>query len=258
MNGLSGLLERAAHEPRASLDVEVIRERARQRRRRRRVLLGVTVLLVAGSVGVGSFVAARRVTAPEKAANANRQLRTSGVLHYELRGLRTLTFDYPASWTATEFHYPPGIPAAYDYSAAVYLSNQALHNPCRTQPTQVVAGGTRWGIDCGLPLTTLRPGGVLIEWHEAHGGQSDVLDRNGPTPTTVHIQDHLATLQVMKGGQCQYGRKLPADVTILASIPDRYGYKTTTYYLIACLRGPGVTTAETHVRAMLASARVDD
>jgi hypothetical protein len=99
---------------------------------------------------------------------------------------------------------------------------------------------------------------VYVEWHEAGGGATAFSDRAGPPPSTLHAHGHDITIQVTRRGLCPSSRKFPADVTILGSILDRYGYRTAVFSMMACLRDPNIAKAEAQVRAMLASAQVDD
>lgn len=69
---------------------------------------------------------------------------------------RELTFRYDRSWIPSTWSV-----VSTAASSIVYLSPQPTHDPCIT--TSLAGGGER--VDCTSPVTTLTPGGVLIDWY---------------------------------------------------------------------------------------------
>ena len=144
-----------------------------------------------------------------------------------------LTFRHPAAWTAYPFRWAGEL----HFRPLVYLSTQPVHDPCSTH------GNTT---SCGLPVSHLRPGGVLVIW-EVNGIPAMGL---GPG-ARIRVGGHPATRVVTRGGIC---KKIGADRTmgvVVATSPT----PSPLTYLTACLRGPNLAQNEHRVDALLASSR---
>jgi hypothetical protein len=130
---------------------------------------------------------------------------------------RYVTFRYPASWHVREW-----TPAGGELRFAVWLSNLKLPPAC-------VRSGS--STRCSTPLRRLPPRAVFVTW--------DLSMPQGSSGRAV-------PLSVARPGAC---RSLAADETISIGF-------TGGMFVYACIRSPGVATAEQQVRAMLASAQV--
>ena len=146
-----------------------------------------------------------------------------------------LSFTHPLAWTASK---PLGPGLGFHFNPIVYLSTQAVSNPC-----QVSGNDTT----CGWPLEHLEPGGVLAVWQIPYAlpgfslrTQPGKLLEVGGVPAKRHD---------MSGGFC---RSIGADRTINVVIKLGAGnYRQ----LTACLRAPGVAQNERRVDALLASTK---
>jgi hypothetical protein len=150
-----------------------------------------------------------------------------------------LAFKYPASWAAREYDEVSSFS-----TLVVYLSNQPMVAPCKTTKS---AKST--SVNCGLAVEHLGRGGVLAWWSLDSGpGWSFGKDAPGEP---INVGGHRARLSMSMTPQC--GR-IGADAAIQVvveppQVPDNW------FQLDACIRGPGVSTAEAQVRALLASTR---
>ena len=89
-----------------------------------------------------------------------------------------LAFSYPATWTARHYELDSSM-----YDSIVFLSNQPMHQPCRTRH---LASGIH--IHCGAPLKHLRPGGVVVMW----GSTAVPAKRPAPDGRRVSFRDEAA------------------------------------------------------------------
>jgi photosystem II stability/assembly factor-like uncharacterized protein len=149
----------------------------------------------------------------------------------------TLHFSYPSAWRPQKY--------ADESSFAqlvTYLSPQNLHDPC-TRTAGTNAGGPTLSITCGWPTDALPPGGVLLAWWEK--GFPGWQLSQAPGDVTV-IGGLPAKIDVARPGDC---KAIGADETLTATIaiPPKANY----YQLVACLRVPNVSSAESQVRALL-------
>ena len=147
-----------------------------------------------------------------------------------------LSFDHPRAWRESRYEETSSF-----YLLIVYLSNERLHPPCTTTPTN---GGvlTR----CGDPIARLAPGGVLVSWGNVgfpHTGPEI------PHPNS-RINGLPASVKVERPGNC--GR-IGGDETITADVARPLGNH---YEMVACLRGPNVSGNAALVRRMLALTKV--
>src|SRR5262245_28566160 len=62
-----------------------------------------------------------------------------------------ISFTHPTAWKTYSFEQP----LEMHFFPFVYLSTQAMHNPCSTHGNETA---------CGWPVRRLRPGGVLAVW----------------------------------------------------------------------------------------------
>jgi hypothetical protein len=146
----------------------------------------------------------------------------------------SLSFTHPAAWKAYPFQWPGEL----HFRPMVYLSTQAVHNPCSTK------GNTT---SCGFPVRRLEPGGVLVTWNASYPPAFGF----GPG-SHISVDGHPARRVETAGGMC---RSIGADRTIDVLIQTRPFPSTLTEFT-ACLRGPGLAQAEQSVDALLASTKL--
>jgi hypothetical protein len=144
-----------------------------------------------------------------------------------------LSFSHPAAWKAYPFRWAGEL----HFRPIVYLSTQAVHDPCSTK------GNTT---SCDLPVRELQPGGVLVTWNASNPPATTL----GPGER-ISVDGHPATRTESAGGIC---RSIGADRTVDVLIETRPLPSTLTE-LTACLRGPGLARAENSVDALLASTK---
>ena len=144
-----------------------------------------------------------------------------------------LSFTHPSTWKAYpakgEFHFNP----------LVYLSTQAVHDPCTT------TGNTT---SCGFPVDELAPGGVLVSW--LYGGPPAVTLGSGKR---IRVGGRPATIADTAGGMCS---QIHADRTIDVRVAVQ-PLPSALLELTACLRGPNLAQERKSVDALLASTRFD-
>jgi hypothetical protein len=150
-------------------------------------------------------------------------------------GFRT---QYPASWSQLQQSGQATIG-----TSLVWLSNQAMHDPC----SATVDGGQLVAM-CGLPVTTMKPGGVVVGWTRSEGPVT-------PDPATlaqvpgraITVGGQPAKLAVAEPGRngCEaIGATRAMHLTVVVS--HEFQYEMT-----ACLRGPKLSVLEGRVRQML-------
>jgi hypothetical protein len=145
-----------------------------------------------------------------------------------------LSFSHPAAWKAYPFRWDGEL----HFRPLVYLSTQALRDPCAMQ------GNT---VSCGFPLGRLRPGGVLVTWNNS-GPPAMGL---GPG-SRIRVGGHPARRVDTAHGIC---RSIGADRTIEV-LAQTQPPPSPLLELTACLRGPGLAQAERSVDALLASTKL--
>lgn len=187
----------------------------------RRYALVVAVLVVTGAASCTGAVPVRRSGTVQPPVSL-RAFDGGGV-----------SFRFPASWTAHQYVMPPSTIR----SVFVYLSNDALHNPCQ---------GTGSGMTCAYPIDRLGADGVLVTWSE-----------NGSPAWTFKSFREAAGRRTTIGGRPAKvligtsGRtcaSIGADELIEVVVPNgRYNW----YEMDACIRGPNLGAAEAQVTAML-------
>ena len=144
-----------------------------------------------------------------------------------------LSFSHPAAWKAYPFRWDGGL----HFQPLVYLSTQAVHDPCSMQ------GNT---LSCGFPVGQLEPGGVLVTWNASSPPATGL----GPG-SRIRVDGRPARRVDTAGGIC---RGIGADRTIDVLIQTGPLPSTPTEFT-ACLRGPGLAQAEKSVDALLASTK---
>lgn len=106
------------------------------------------------------------------------------------------------------------------------------------------------GRACDWPLTALSANGVLVIWLTTRILQplptaGEPVDVNG---TTARLQ-----IEMPKPVGCA---AIGADETLDVLVPIGQPTPLSNIAMVACLRGPDLSTSEAQVRAMLASARI--
>jgi hypothetical protein len=145
-----------------------------------------------------------------------------------------LSFSHPAEWKAYPFQWAGEL----HFQPMVYLSTQAVHDPCSTM------GNTT---SCGFPVTELQPGGVLVTWNASNPPTTGF----GPG-ARITVGGHPATRTVTTGGMCS---SIGADKTVDVLI-QTHPFPSTPTEMTACLRGPGLAQEEKSVDALLASTKL--
>lgn len=144
-----------------------------------------------------------------------------------------LSFSHPAAWKA----YPYTGAGEFHFHPLVYLSTQAIHDPCSTQGDMT---------SCGFPVKRLAPGGVLAFWQTTETPVTGPVEPNG---TRIKVGSRPAARQETAKGECE---SIGADRTIRV-VSDVSQQNLTLF--TACLRGPGLARAEKQVNALLASTK---
>ena len=155
-----------------------------------------------------------------------------------------ISFARPASWTRW-------VPNAHDPlldGPLVYLSTDPLLPTCATTPPASPNPADAHGLACEWPLAELAPNGVLVIWLTTR-----IL---APLPSAgdrVEVNGATGRLQTRKPGSCSV---VGANETLEVFVPIGLREPRSNIAVVACLRGPDLTTSEAQVRAMLASATV--
>jgi hypothetical protein len=153
-----------------------------------------------------------------------------------------IRFGYPAEWGALT-----SSDGGLIVRSMIWLSTEPFHDPC----TSTTEGG-RTTVVCGLPVSSLRPNGVLVQW--ALGGLPGWTLDNVPGVAAT-IGGRPARIEVLGGtnGALFEGcHALGGDEAVVARIARRRGGM---YAVSACLRGPDLATSRLEVANVLASAR---
>jgi hypothetical protein len=145
-----------------------------------------------------------------------------------------LSFTHPSDWKAYPFQWAGEL----HFQPMVYLSTQAVHDPCSTK------GNTT---SCSFPVDQLAPGGVLVTWNASNPPAAGFGEG-----TRIQVDGHPATRTVTAGGICN---SIGADRTIDVLIHTR-PFPSTPTEMTACLRGPGLAEEEKSVDALLASTKL--
>ena len=188
-------------------------------------LVSVLGLTAGCAAGRRSDQSSATTQAPVVAADATKSLDASGV-----------TFRHPAAWRAQT---STGAASSFSEPIAA-LSNQQLHDPCRSPSPGAVY--------CSFPLASLPPGGVLATVSE-NGFPGLQPDRwPGQRLTIDGMQTWLSTGK--PSGECPPG----ADQVITArylrtDVPDNY------FEITVCARSPGLAQVRAETARMVESFR---
>ena len=152
-----------------------------------------------------------------------------------------LSFRHPRQWRSYRYEERSSFT-----DLITYLSTDTLHAPCTVTRN---ASGT--AISCGLPLSRLSPGGVLITWRtEGMPGRSLAVVPG----TRMRIGGHQArTVSGAATGSCaKLGGAWQEQVLIArgGGLPS-----TSLVAMYACVAAPGVTQAKRYINEMLATVR---
>ena len=145
----------------------------------------------------------------------------------------SLSFSHPAAWKAYPFRWGGEL----HFRPMVYLSTQAVQDPCSTK------GSTT---SCGFPVGQLQPGGVLVTWNASNPPAMGL-----GSGAQIKVDGREARRVDTKGGIC---RSIGADRTVDVLIQTRPLPSTLTE-MTACLRGPGLAQAQKSLDALLASTK---
>jgi hypothetical protein len=191
----------------------------------------------AGSTA-GSAASSAGASRDQAADTAKSDTARSDTTRSEFSGMG-LTFEYPASWRSHAWTADVS-----SFSALIDdLSTSELRNPCTVTHRPGVTTST-----CGLPVRALAPGGILVEW-------SDIGSPVWHLPkTNLMVGGHQASERITGGGWCttMLGGTTTIEVMIARTQPANF------YGMTACLRGPGISSLEAQVSAMLKSVRIDN
>lgn len=143
-----------------------------------------------------------------------------------------VSFSFPGSWTPYRYEWLSTV-----RSVIVYLSNEALHDPCEPSGSSTT---------CGQPIDRLGAGGVLVSWTENGNPAWNFKTFEQAEGRRTRVGGRPAKLLVQTSGRTCGA--IDADELIEVVIPNgRYNW----YEMDACIRGPDVAKAEAQVTAML-------
>jgi hypothetical protein len=156
------------------------------------------------------------------------------LIRYTSAGLK---FSYPSSW-----HERPFRVSSSFADFLMFLSNQTMHNPCRTL-------GTHSGTICRSPILKLDANGVLVQW--VLGGMPGFRLAKQPGQHQV-IGGLPSRVDTTFPGACS---NIGADETIeVVASRGRDNF----YGLTACIRGPNLRYSTAQVMALLRSTTFTD
>ncbi|HVC43006.1 MAG TPA: hypothetical protein VND54_13585 [Candidatus Saccharimonadales bacterium] len=162
----------------------------------RPVIVSVSVLIVAATASCSS--------PPPLAIDVSGAWTTRTIDH------SGLSLSVPANWNVGEADVMAG--SFTDLIGS--FSNQSLSPPCTTGPNT---------IECGLPLTLLQPGAMLVVvWH--NGSPQWTIDSQPGTPTTVSRLQARVTDQLGAHGLCSGlgADRTRTEVIAFPDAPDNY------------------------------------
>jgi hypothetical protein len=147
-----------------------------------------------------------------------------------------LSFRYPATWHSL---IPSGEVSSF-VAVIVYLSSSPLHDSCSVTTS---SGGT--SAACTGPISSVAPGGVLIQWDDDGFPNAGV-----PKPNTT-VAGRPAVETRTSGGWCaSLGGTETITVMIPRTVPDNW------YQMEACLRPPNLPQQEADISAMLRTVQL--
>jgi hypothetical protein len=153
-----------------------------------------------------------------------------------------ISFDRPATWR----HWVPNAHEPVNDGPLVYLSTDPLLPECAVTPGEPTNPPDAAGRACGRPLDQLSPNGVLVAWLNTR-----ILRPIPSAGEAIVVNERPTRLQVGRPGSCV---DIGADETMDVLIPSGHPGRLSNLWMVACIRGPDLATAEAQVRSMLASA----
>ena len=144
-----------------------------------------------------------------------------------------LSFSHPAAWKAYPFRWSGGL----HFQPMVYLSTQAVQDPCSTK------GNTT---SCGFPVQQLEPGGVLVTWNASNPPAMGL-----GSGSRIKVDGREARRVDTQGGIC---RSIGADKTVDVLVQTS-ALPAPLTEMTACLRGPGLAQEQKSLDALLASTK---
>lgn len=218
----------------AALDLELLIKEARRKSRVRRLrwsgTLGLVVLLVSLPF---AFLGGSSV--PSIKHNSGRSIGnvagSRSCLETKLMTSGNVSLRYPACWSLSRY-----ITDSTMSTALGYLSNEPMRNPCSSATSGVLT------IDhCGVPIRTLKRGGVLVTLFLGIGSGSGnhvvLSQRSGRESVAKHPPGALRATEEIS-------------ISIDADMPGRY------YELNAYFRGPGIVEDQRQLKKMLDSMKI--
>jgi hypothetical protein len=153
-----------------------------------------------------------------------------------------ISFERAATWT----RWQPNQHNPIKDGPLIYLSTDPLLPACATTPNATANPPDAQGRACAWPLTSLSPNGVFVNWLT-----SRILDPRPSAGEVIAMNDESARLQTERPGSCA---EIGADETISVWVPIGQPTPLSNIWVVACLRGPDLVTAEAQLRAMFSSA----
>jgi hypothetical protein len=145
-----------------------------------------------------------------------------------------LSFRHPANWKAYPFRWS----GALHFQPMLYVSTQAVRDPCQTSGNSTV---------CKWPVRRLQPDGVLIAWENRGFPGWSLRTQRGKS---IRIDGRSAKRSEARPGACAaIGGDLTIEVAIARPMASNWTEAT------ACVRGPHLAANERRIDSLLASTR---
>jgi hypothetical protein len=153
-----------------------------------------------------------------------------------------ISFERPVAWT----RWQPNRHNPINDGPLIYLSVQPLSLRCAVAVDASPNPPDERGRACDLPLSSLPPNGVFVEWRTTR-----ILEPLPTTGETIQVNGSSTRLQIDRPGSC-FGMK--ADEVMDVLVPIGQPTPLSNVAVVACMNGPDLAGPEAQVRAMLASA----
>jgi hypothetical protein len=153
-----------------------------------------------------------------------------------------ISFERPTSWT----RWRPNQHDPINDGPLIYLSTDPLLAACATATDTTANPPDTQGRACAWPISSLSEDGVFVNWVT-----SRILVPRPNAGEVIAMNGERGRLQTERPGSCA---EIGADETISVWVPIGQPTPLSNVWVVACLRGPDMATAEGQVRAMLASA----
>jgi hypothetical protein len=205
--------------------------------RQARALIVVTILLVLGVANQSPALGNTRLDNP---VSTIRHRVANGRSCLETKVIKTggTSLRYPSCWSLS--NYTEGSTMT---TVVAFLSNQQLHKPCTTKHSGI---GTE--VRCGLPVKTLKLGGVLVIFIEGGMPGWSIADETGQRLVVDH---HAARETVIKKPHSSLDATVEYWIIIDRGVPDNY------YAFDVFFRNPGVSKDHRLLQKMLSSMRIE-